>query len=158
MKFKSVNETENFIYKDCVINEAHFTDVAVSFIVEALIVKASNSQNTNYTNSYAGDTEITFIRSVIEKITLLGYNKYDANDNLLEKVEDKEVSMSLNEMKTKFTGAYLTEIICEEEKYKVYFEIPDEDPSAVTDEYEMIITCDEVVIEWDKYLNRVQEM
>jgi len=68
LKFRTINETETFSYQDCVIKEVHINSEAVSFVAEALIVKASNSQNSNYTDSYAGDTNITFIRSVIEKI------------------------------------------------------------------------------------------
>ena len=159
MKYKTVNETENFIYKDCNINEAYFDNMMISFVVEALIVKATNSKNTNYTDSYAGDAEVNFVRPAIMSVIHAGYKKYDAEDKLIEEVEDKEVSLDHNQMRSMFTGAYLTGIDKESEGvYRLSMELADEDPYAVADVYEVRISCDEVIIEWDKYLNRVQEM
>jgi len=159
MVFKTINETENFIYKDCVINEAHINENAISFVVEALIVKASNSQNSNFTNSYSGDNYITFIRPVIEKMILMGYRKYDADDRLLSEVEDKEIDLPGQELRSLLQGAFLTNIEKDDNgSYLVSIEIADEDPYAISDEYEIKIICDEVIVEWDKYLNRVQEM
>jgi len=77
---------------------------------------------------------------------------------LIEEIPDKEVALSQPEIKSLLTGAYLTEIERAEDKgYKVIIEMADEDISAVTDEYELLIACDEIIIEWDRYLNRVSQ-
>ena len=158
MNYKTVNETEGFIYNDCVINEVHFNNNVISFVVEALVVKSSNSQNTNYTDSYAADTNITFIHSAVEKVLLLGYKKYDADDRLIEEVADKEINGPIQELKGLFEGSFLTGITkVNDQVYRVTIEIANEDPYAPTDDYELEIICDEVLIEWDKYLNRVQQ-
>lgn len=159
MKFKTVNEIGEFIYKDCFINEVHLSGEDVSLMVEALIVKSSNSMNSNYTNSYAGDTNILFSKGKIKSITLVGLKKYDANDNLIEEIPDKVVEKTDVEIKGLFEGAYLASMEeIEKGIYSLYIELATEDATEVTDSYEMMIECEEVIIEWDKYLNRVQEM
>ena len=47
MGFKSVNELEQFCFDDCQICEIKVSDKEVEFVLEALIVKRNNSQNTN---------------------------------------------------------------------------------------------------------------
>ncbi len=58
--FKSINEVDKFRYDDCVINEVEIGDTSLCLRVEALIVKANNSQNSNYTESYADEAKILF--------------------------------------------------------------------------------------------------
>ena len=58
MAYKSVDELEHFRFDDCQIDTFVVTENGVELMVEALIVKADNSQNTNYTESYAGTTKI----------------------------------------------------------------------------------------------------
>ena len=54
--YKSVDELEHFRFDDCQIDTFAVTENGVELMVEALIVRADNSQNTNYTESYAGTT------------------------------------------------------------------------------------------------------
>lgn len=158
MKYKTTNETENFSYQDCVIREAHINNDAISLMVEALIVKSTNSKNSNYTDSYADETQVAFIRSAICNVVKLGYKRYNADDVLIEEIKDEEVALSHSELKSLLIGAYLTGIEkSQDDTYRVNIEIGDEDPTAITDEYELTITCDEIIIEWDKYLNKVSQ-
>ena len=49
--YKSVDELEHFRFDDCQIDTFAVTENGVELMVEALIVRADNSQNTNYTES-----------------------------------------------------------------------------------------------------------
>lgn len=159
MKYNSINELDKFEYKDCYINEIRFDDKVITFIVEALIVKASNSNNTNYTDSYADVTEIRLDNASINKIIKLGYKRYDADDNLIDEIADVETDLGMKELKALLANAYLTSVSREADNtIKVFVELSDEDPCAITDEYEIDILCSDVTISWDKYLNRVQQM
>ena len=85
MSFVSKNEIEKFAFYDCVIVKRDVKEDRVSYTVEALIVKPDNSQNSNYTKSYAvidfiGGEELSGVKD--------GYRKYDANDNIIEEVSD----------------------------------------------------------------------
>ena len=159
MKYKSINEFDKFDYKDCYIEELTNDDNNISLTVEALIVRANNSNNTNYTDSYAGTTQIIFNDAKLIKVIKLGFKRYDADDRLLESVEDAETKLGLKELKGILKNAYLTAMIAtEDNQTKIMVELADEDPCAITDEYEIYIDSNEVTISWDKYLNRVQQM
>ena len=49
--YKSVDELEHFRFDDCQIDTFAVTENGVELMVEALIVRADNSQNTNDTES-----------------------------------------------------------------------------------------------------------
>ena len=66
MSFKSMNEVENFRYDDCRILKRKNTEPDFVLEVEALIVKSNNSQNSNYTESYADVTQICFKNPLIK--------------------------------------------------------------------------------------------
>ena len=55
MKFKSVNELQNFSFRDCTISRFEILEdpALVRMELEALIVEPRNSQNTHFTQSYA---------------------------------------------------------------------------------------------------------
>lgn len=92
MKFKAVNELEHFSFRDAQIEKAEWTDDALRFELEAVIVKANNSQNGNYTDSYAGTTQMELKNAEIQKAVKEGYKYYDANDVLLEEKPDEPLS------------------------------------------------------------------
>ena len=64
------------------------------FLVEALIVAPHNSQNHNFTKSYADETTIRFENAKVIKGIREGYKRYDADDNLLETIEDQPLSIA----------------------------------------------------------------
>ena len=56
MAYKSMDEIEQFRFDDCQIDSFRTIGQDLILEVEALIVRANNSQNTNYTESYADTT------------------------------------------------------------------------------------------------------
>lgn len=156
MKYISKNESDRFKYDDCYISEVKWEGDSLAFTVDALIVKSNNSQNTNYTDSYADTAQMVFEHAKITRVVLEGFKRYDANDNLIEEVEDKQISVddvNIND----FAGQYLPSVQkVGDGEYCIEIEYADEDPSAVTDVYEVRIAAEEVCVLWDKYLNRVQ--
>jgi len=159
MSFIAVNEQDNFIYRDSYITFAHFENTYIQFLSEALIVKACNSQNSNFTDSYADITKIEFKNSQIISLIKVGLKRYDANDRLIEEIPDSEVYCADIDLKSLFEKAFLLEVSKSENgEILIAIELPDIEIGAVTDEYELRIKCDEIVYSWDKYLNRVQSM
>lgn len=159
MSFVAINEQDNFIYRDSYITNAHFEEAYIEFLSEALIVKACNSQNSNFTDSYADVTKIEFHNSQIVSLVKVGLKKYDANDRLIEVIPDSEVDISNVNLKELFEKAFLLEVKkLDSGELLIAIELPDIEIGAVTDEYEMTITCDKTIYSWDKYLNRVQSM
>lgn len=161
MGYKVTNEVDTFSYRDCYTTEVKCCGNSIVIYVEALIVRSNNSANSNYTNSYAGETRIVFENASISKLIKLGYRKYDAADNLIECVEDSEEPFAAIDMEKFMNKVFLTGIARssdEDNSYTITIELPDEDPSAITDEYELTIKCSEVCFCWEQYLNRVQDM
>lgn len=157
MAFISINEVDKFSYNDCICVGIEEKENKIVFDLESLIVRGNNSQNSNYTDSYADATVMTIAGGKIIKVLKVGYEYYDANDNLIESVPDEECALDSEDWTKKFTKTFLTEVKrIDENLYSLVFEMPDEDPSAVTDSFEMIVSGDKVSFSWERYMNRVQ--
>ena len=151
MAYKSVDELEHFRFDDCQIDTFAVTENGVELMVEALIVKADNSQNTNYTESYAGTTKIRITDGKLIRCVRDGYKYYDANDNLVEEVPDQKLAEDEYE---KIFGKF-------KENYIFYGGKPEADKKC----YQMIVDVDEdsyivsfyydkVIVGWNHFLNK----
>jgi len=156
MKFVSVNEIDRFKYNDCVITDVNKTDNGLEISLEALIVMANNSQNGNFTDSYAGDSLCSIKDIHINKILKIGYRYYDADDKLVSEIPDEELSADTDICEL-MKGMYLYRFEKkDDELYHLEIETVQEDISLPTDAYELILSASEIEIGWDKYMNRVQ--
>ncbi|MCQ2519469.1 MAG: hypothetical protein MJ107_02940 [Lachnospiraceae bacterium] len=154
--FKTTNETDKFRYDDCVIKKMIIDEVGISLSVDALIVKADNSQNSNYTESYADTAEVEIKAGKIVNIIRDGYKVFDANDVLLREVPDEEVDINSKKWNVLFEGQYLVGINrTDEKKIVIIVELMDEESMGVSDSYSVSIECESVDIKWERYLNRV---
>lgn len=161
--FNAINEVDNFRYDDCRIIRRKNTESDIVMEVEALIVRSGNSQNSNYTESYADVTQICFEKGSVVKGIKDGLKRYDANEKLIEEVPDKELTEeSLNEVWNNLGGLYLQGIeqIKNSDEYVLFIEKANEDryDTLPSDTYQIKICCDRVSISWERYLNRVQQM
>jgi len=157
MSFKSVNETDKFRYDDCILHKTEFGEDFILMELEALIVKADNSQNTQYVESYAGDTTLTFKNGKITGLKKQGYKYYDAGDRLVEEVPDTEMSVALTDMKKMLSGVFLFSVgKTPEDRYLLLIEMPETEPGVIADTYEVEIEAGDVIFAWEKYMNRVQ--
>ena len=159
MKFNSRNEIETFSFNDAEITGYSCDNTCVEFKLEALIVEPSNSQNTNFTKSYADSTVLRLDSGEILSGFKEGYSYYDANDTLIEKVDDKEMSIDeITNLLKDSKGAYLFDVKKCEEGYVFGIEFVGEDqfdPSE-DDTYYVTFKGKDISVSWDKYLNRVQ--
>lgn len=165
MKFECTNELQNFSFEDCTIRRFDVTDAAITFEVEALIVKPSNSQNTNYTESYAGTAQIRLVGGKLLSGRKEGFRYYDADDRLVSETPDEEMSQEqLKEFPKQCTDAFLFRLANREESSKellldLSIEFPAEEEYAApsdADSFALTVSCEKVIIGWDQYLNRVQ--
>lgn len=181
--FQSTNELDKFSYNDCVIKAVTIRESTIALQVEALIVEPDNSQNTNYTRSYAGDSSITYTQGQIFKVVKEGYRYYDANDVLQEEVPDAVLSEEeITTLLTQLTDTYLYDIqMVKPEDVKdspilaggepdasnslernfcvLGIEFPPEDPNDLslrTDSYQIMVAYGSVTVQWERYMNRVE--
>ena len=155
--YKSVDELEHFRFDDCQIDTFAVTENGVELMVEALIVKADNSQNTNYTESYAGTTKIRITDGKLIRCVRDGYKYYDANDVLQSEVPDYELSVvETAEFPKSCAGAYLFEIKQDADGYVLGIEFVDPEDQTVGNSYQVYVTGTQVAMLWEQYMNRVQ--
>ncbi len=162
--FAAKNETEHFSFEDCVIREFERSEGRITLTVEALIVEPKNSQNTNFTRSYADLSKIVFEGGSIRKAVREGFKRYDADDRLLEEIPDEELGKEeLEALLSGVRGQYLYDLKeaekTEEKRSLVLgIEMTTEDLTGVdADSYQILVECSDVIISWDRYLNRIQQ-
>ena len=162
MGFQSINEIEKFSFEDCKISRFQVIENQIELEVEALIVKPDNSQNTNYTESYAGTTVIKLVAGKLLSGSKDGYKYYDANDVLIKSVEDEPLTEEqIKEFPKKCEGAYLFSLEKVNEEAGIYYyhmgiEFEDEEDNTVSDSYQLSLSFEKAVFFWEQYLNRVQ--
>lgn len=162
MAFQSINELNQFRYDDCQICEMVIEPSQIKLTVEALIVARNNSQNTNFTESYADTTMIRLTEGCIVSGVKDGYKYYDANDVLLNEVADTPLTEEeLAQFPKLCEGAYMYSVDKEEDVdgkncYSFGFEFVDEAEQAMGDSYRLKIAFEKAIVTWDRYMNRVQ--
>lgn len=165
MKYKAVDELEHFGFQDAKIKKFEKTDSGLLLVLEAVIVKANNSQNGNYTDSYAATLNMRLVGANIQKAVREGYKYYDANDVLVEEVPD--VSLAEAEIDALLADSeddYLFDAVKvnEEENDTGHFlylfgiDVPDDADEDEIVSYWLQIEFEKSILEWDRYMNRVQ--
>ena len=158
MAYKSMDEIEQFRFDDCQIGSFRTVGQDLILEVDALIVRANNSQNTNYTESYADTTRISLHGGRLEKVVKDGYRYYDANDVLVSEVPDEELSSEETaDFPARCEGAYLFEMEKIEGGYRLGIEFEDPEDHTVGASYQVFVSCESVACTWERYLNRVQQ-
>ena len=153
--FKSIDEIDKFSYEDCVLTGMEWAEDGLLFEVEALIVKENNSQNTNFTESYAGPAVIKLVDGRITEVTKTGFKYYDADGQLLKTVPDEDESPLVWESLFKtFPGNYLPSLEASDDGFIIEIEMSEEDGTQ-GNSYLLKIDASSAIITWDKYLNRV---
>jgi len=158
MGFHSHNEIDKFAYTDCVITGASKAEDGLIINLEALIVKANNSQNSNFTDSYAGDTECRISGIVYHKLSKIGFRYYDADDKLISETPDEELDLANTDITELMKDMYLYKLekMDDGNLYHLEIETQEEDISIPSDSYELVFSADDIDISWDRYMNRVQ--
>ncbi len=153
--FKSIDEIHKFSYEDCVLTGMEWAEDGLLFEVEALIVKENNSQNSNFTESYAGPAVIKLVDGRITDVIKTGFKYYDADGQLLKTVPDEAESPLVWESLFKtFPGNYLPSLEAVDGGYIIEIEMSEEDGTQ-GNSYLLKLEASSVIVTWDKYLNRV---
>ncbi len=162
MGFKSINEIEQFNFDDCVVTEFVNTGNELRLTLEALIVKSRNSQNTNFTESYADTVTVVLKNAKILSGVKDGLKYYNADGILLNEIPDSDMSVKeIKDLLVSCSGAYLYAMDKEGEadgtfNYCIGMEFIDKEDNTIADSYRLHVSHTEAVFKWERYLNRVQ--
>lgn len=163
MGFQSVNEIEQFNFDDCQVFNIEISENNISMELEALIVRRNNSQNTNYTESYAGTTTVRFQTGKLLKVMKDGYKYYNADEVLINEIPDRELSQEeIGEFIKNSNGAYLYFMDKDKEEdgkfyYTIGIEFIDKEENTMADSYSLSVSFEKAVFNWERYMNRVQQ-
>ncbi len=154
--YKSVNEIDRFSFEDCVLTEISKAGDGLLLSVEALIVKANNSQNENFTESYAGPSLIRFEGGTITSIYKAGFKYYNADGKLIKEVKDEEIlKPEWGSLLKSFEGNFLPALEKTDEGFLLEIEMSEEDGN-LGNSYLLNVKSEKVFITWEHYMNRVQ--
>lgn len=159
MNFKAEDELENFCFQDAKIQKIEQQEDCMTFILDAVIIKAKNSQNANFTDSYAGTLSMRLIDANIQKAVREGYKYYNANDELVEEVADTPLSeKEISTLLKMSEGYYLFDVVKVDDAqnetghFLYLFGIDADEETS----YWLQIEFEKSIVEWDRYMNRVQ--
>lgn len=159
MSFKAVDELEHFSFRDAQIREFTVGNSEITLTLDAVIVKAENSQNANYTDSYAGTLSMRLLGGNIQKAVKEGYKYYDANDVLVREVPDEPLdSEQLADLIRSSKDYYLFDVVKVEDDqnntghFLYLFGIDADEETS----YWLQVEFDKSVLTWERYMNRVQ--
>lgn len=163
MKFKSVNELETFTFKDCTISRFEVLPELVRFELEALIVEPRNSQNTHFTQSYAGTAYLRLTEAEVLSGVKVGYRTYDADGKLTGETPDETLTPEeLSALPERSEGCFLPGIEVRpdgpEKTAVITVEFPPEEQydTLPTESYEVTVRFKDLIVEWDFYMNKVE--
>lgn len=163
MKFKSVNELETFTFKDCTISRFEVLPDLVRFELEALIVEPRNSQNTHFTQSYAGTAYLRLTEAEVLSGVKVGYRTYDADGKLTGETPDEILTPEeLSALPERSEGCFLPGIEVRpdgpEKTAVITVEFPPEEQydTLPTESYEVTVRFKDLIVEWDFYMNKVE--
>ena len=164
MKYQSVNEFSHFSFSDCVLTEMTMSPAGVHLTLEALIVLPENSQNTNFTQSYAGTVQLRLVGGKFTESVKEGYRYRDANDVLLESVPDTLLSPAeVEALLPELRDVYLFQILSEAQtdgrlllELGIDFPQAEEFDTLITPSYRIGVLCEKAIFGWDYYMNRVE--
>lgn len=170
MKFQSVNELNQFSFRDCELRRIERSEASIRLELEGLIVLPANSQNSNFTASYAGPAIVRLPGGKLLSAVKEGYRYLDADGRLLKELPDvplcgREIEellarcsdcrlLSFLEQTEQDRGAGTKSSLCE-----LTIEFPPENPydTLPTESYRLTMSSEKIIFEWDFYMNRVQE-
>lgn len=163
MKYESINELHTFCFDDCVLNKFEVTDDSLFLEVEALQVRPKNSQNTNFTLSYAGPSVISLSEGSIISAAKEGFRYLNANGDVLSETPDVPIKESeMKEFLHSLNGVYLFSFEEDQTKKGIHYytlevEFPGEDDfdTAHNDCYEIQVAFKDAKVAWEFFQNRV---
>ncbi len=152
MGYLTRNEIENFDFSNSYIGEMHQDAHSFYLILDNVVILSSNSTNRDIRNMRANDVKLTIADGAVISLIEEGYKVYDADGNLSESFDDKEiVSEEYNEVLKSLENCTIYSISKNESVYDI--EIDTEDHT-----YSITVKGTGDTEEWEKYLSPTDTM
>lgn len=180
MKYKSVDELEQFRFQDAEIVSLQVTEEKIEFTLEAVIIRGNNSNNLNYTDQYADTLSMRLMQCKVLGAFKEGSSYYDANDTLIEKTPDETVlekdwNALLKKLKeghifvfdtpqnlreklgSQFPEQFVNLATKQKQQYILAVDVA-EDEELIETTYWMALSFDKSILEWNRFMNKPEGM
>ena len=148
MKYKTINELKTFDFQEGFINDIEYSLGKLSFSVDNVTIKASNSCNRDIMDMRTNQLILTFQNVQIGQIVEEGYKLYDADNHLQEVVDDRIVNESeYNEVLKNLSNCYFHSIETTANQYVLNI-----DTDFHT--FSIRLQCEQTSAEWDKFMRK----
>lgn len=159
MKFKVVDQLDKFGFRDVQLSACELTDGVLRMTMAGAISKYNNPCNERYQDWYILEAYARFEGAEITNCYKEGMKYYDANNVLLEEIPDEPISAADYDTTLKLCKDGIMFVLLSKEdsadgKKCVEIAIDIEENN---DTYWVEFTYDRVIIEWDRYANKVVE-
>lgn len=163
MKFKSVDEMEQFSFEDSEIKELTVGNHQICFTFSGAMVKADNSQNKRYQDMYCGEIVLQLENTEILRVVKEGMKYYDADGRLLRDVPDEDVPESnWQEVFRKCAKGKVFTTVADEIKegyaYEFGIDVPRREDDEEVDTYWLCLQFERGIAMWDRYCSPAEEM
>lgn len=163
MKFKSVDEMNQFSFEDSEIKELKIEEGRIRFTFNGAMVRAKNSQNGRYQDMYCGEIILQLENAEIARVVKEGMKYYDANGELLREVPDEDVPVPVQQsvFRRCANGKIFTTVedeVKEGYAYEFGIDVPREGEEEEVDTYWLCILFQRSIAMWDRYCSPAEEM
>ncbi|MCD7865276.1 MAG: hypothetical protein LUG54_04540 [Clostridiales bacterium] len=155
MQYKCVNELDKFDFGEATVLALSLTGDTWYMELSGGIAKYNNPCNTKYVDCYIAATQIRMKNPAISRFFLEGPKYYDANDVLLEEVPDRDIQAEAYEetLKQLVSGEVYTFRDKDSaggngRNCEIAIDVGD-------DTYWLEIAYEKIILEWDRFQNRV---
>lgn len=157
MQYKCVNELDKFDFQEAMLEAMDLETDVLCVALSSGIAKYNNPCNTKYVDCYIAETQIRLKNPCVDRFFLEGPRYYDANDVLLEAVPDQEIPPA--EYRVTIQKLITGKVYTFREKNtsgdtgrccEIAVDVGD-------DTYWIEIRCEKIIVEWDRFRNRVEE-
>ena len=92
MKYQTTNEWNHFGFQEAYISEIQKVNGGFQFTLDNVTIEPDNSKNRDIRQMRANELYVTIQDAEIERLVEEGYKVYNANGQLMEQYEDRDIA------------------------------------------------------------------
>ena len=151
MKFPTTNEWNHFGFQEAYISEIQKVNGGFQFTLDNVTIEPDNSKNRDIRQMRANELYVTIQDAEIERLVEEGYKVYNANGQLMEQYEDRDIaSENYNEILKSLTDGESC-IYALEKKDDVYIFTIDASSERT---YVLYMKGTRDIEQWNRFLNK----
>ncbi len=151
MKYQTTNEWNHFGFQEAYISEIQKVNGGFQFTLDNVTIEPDNSKNRDIRQMRANELYVTIQDAEIERLVEEGYKVYNANGQLMEQYEDRDIaSENYNEILKSLTDGESC-IYALEKKDDVYIFTIDASSERT---YVLYMKGTRDIEQWNRFLNK----